>query len=212
MDKVMGHKTDEVVDPRAIRIAELEKVLKPHEVEFAYLYIQNGYNGRKAVQASNHYNAETPNSAYVQSSLLLRDPKICELVGLIAERSFVEAKVSTTRILEHLANRAFFDIRNYYVDGNVNGALKSMDQWTDEEAAAVDGVVNTIQGYTGKGEEKQAIVRQELKMANPDKSLEMLGKYQKLFSDMMVDVHVNLADEIARARKRRKANDVSSDE
>lgn len=187
------------IDPREERINSLIEDLQPHEVEFAYAYVKHGYNGRKAVEAVAHYDVKTAASAYTQACELLRNPKIKELVGLVAEMGFVDARISVTRLLEQLAARAFFDIRNYY---NEDGSLRDLHELTDEEAAAVDGMVNIIQGYTGKGDEKEAIVKQELKLASKDRSLELLGKYHKLFSDMMVDVKVSLADELIKARKR----------
>ena len=194
---------DAPLDPREERINLLTAGLEPYEVEFAYAYVRLGYNGRKAVESVDHYDVTTPNSAYVQASMLLRNSNIKELIGLIADRGFVEARISVTRILENLAARAFFDIRNYYDE---YGNLRDLHDLTDEEAAAVDGLVNTIEGYTGKGDEKTPITRQELKMANKDRNLEMLGKYHKLFSDMMVDVKVSLADELVKARRRTQQN------
>lgn len=194
----MAEQSDQI-DPREERINALIEDLQPQEVEFAYAYVENGYNGRKAIEAVAHYDVTTQDSAYVQASRLLRNAKIKELIALVAERGFVDARISVTRLLEALASRAFFDIRNYYDEF---GGLRDLHDLTDDEAAAVDGLEQEVIGYVGKGENKESITKIKLKLANKDRSLEMLGKYHKLFSDMMVDVKVSLADELTKAHRR----------
>lgn len=198
------------IDPREERIQNLIEDLQPYEVEFCQAYVRLGYNGRKAVESVPHFQVTQANSAYNQSSLLLRNSKIKELIGLIAERGFVDARISVIRLLEHLGNRAFFDIRNYYHEG---GRMKDLHELTDEEAAAVDGLVDEVVGYTGKGDEKECIRKRELKLCNPDRAVELLGKHHKMFTDLLIDVKVNLGDELVkahrRARQAREGDDAS---
>lgn len=199
----------EPVDPRQERIEILTGELEPGEVEFCYAYVESGYNGRKAVESCPSWNVNTPDSAYVQASRLLRNAKIKELVALIAEMGFVEARVSVVRIIDQLAKLAFFDIRNYFDE---DGRMKRVDELTEDEAAAIVGIEEIVTGFEGKGEEKRALTTTKYKLANKERCLELLGKYHKIFSDMMIDVKVDLASEIIKARRRLKKSQGGADE
>jgi len=204
----MATQTDPAVDPRQVRIDELVAELPHHEVEFAYAYVANGYNGRKAVDSVKHYRSTTANSACNQASIILRSSKVKELIGLVAEQGFVDARISTTRILEELARLAFFAIRNYFDE---DGRMKQVSELTDDEAAAIVGIEEIINGYEGKGEERRALTTTKYKLANKERCLELLGKYHKIFSDMLVDVKIDLASEIVKARQRSRPSSEECD-
>ena len=93
----------------------------------------------------------------------------------------------------------FLDYVNITEEGD---AFVDLSNLTPEQAAAIQEV--TVNEYIeGKGKSARRVKRTKFKLADKDRSLDLLGKHLKLFTDKIeVSGLEGLPDMIAAARKR----------
>lgn len=157
-----------------------------------YVIDQNG--SRSAIAAG--YSEST---AREQASRLLTkgniQQRICELQAI----RFRKADVTADKVIQRLANLAFFDSTRLYRE---DGTLKNPSELDPETADAIGGfeVHELMQDGDGKGVIGQV---KKYKLLDRGQNLERLGRTMALFKDkVQVDGLEGLAEAIAEARKR----------
>jgi phage terminase small subunit len=135
------------------------------------------FNATKAAIAAGY----SKKGATVTGCRLLANDKIKAEIEKSIAKACEKLEITTEKVLAELAKIGFSNMYDYI---KVYGSDPSIDfsSLTREQAAAIQEV--TIEEYTeGRGEEKRDIKRTRFKLADKRGSLELLGKYLKLFTD-----------------------------
>ena len=135
---------------------------------FVAEYLGNGFNASRAARAAGY----SESTAAHQSSRLARNPKLARIVAEQAQKEMARREITAERVLDEMAKLAFFDPRRIF---DANGNLLPPGQMGDEEAAAIAGL-DLRQMQDGSEMKK-------IKLADKLKSLEMLGRYLRLFTE-----------------------------
>ncbi len=135
---------------------------------FVAEYLGNGFNASRAARAAGY----SESTAAKQSTRLTRNPKLARIVADQAQKEMARREITAERVLEEMAKLAFFDPRRIF---DVNGGLLPPSQMGDEEAAAIAGL-DLRQMQDGSEMKK-------IKLADKLKSLEVLGRYLRLFTE-----------------------------
>lgn len=157
-------------------------------------------NGTAAALAAGY----SDKNAAQQASRLLRKAKIRrEIDRLIGEQS-KRIKLDADRVMEELWRLGTVDIGQAFDE---KGNLKPIHEMPEALRRAVSSI-ETEELFEGRGEDRTQIgFTKKIKLFDKTRSLELLGKRFKLFTDVVK--HEGLDDLAARleaARKRRQAN------
>jgi phage terminase small subunit len=169
-------------------VANKRADLTPKEQIFIREYLIDG-NGTRAAVAAGYAAA----SAGVAASKLLKKAKVrTELDGLRAGMC-EKLEISAERVLQGLAQLAWFDPRKFYEkevrveDGKIveqRGALRQVIDLDDAEAFALQGIdVQKLFRHYGKGASEEIGTLTKIRFADRGLALERLGRYLKLFTD-----------------------------
>ena len=141
-------------------------------------------------------------SAMCQGSQQLANPKVKAEIEKIMGKRCIKLEISAERVLQELAKLAFYDPASLLES---DGSMKQIKDIDDVSRMAVAGLEVT-ELFEGTGDQKHAYgLCKKIKLADKGQNLERLGRYLKLFTDKLeVDATGNLAEMIARARKRSK--------
>lgn len=142
------------------------KQLSPRQRRFVQEYIVDLNGAQAAIRAG--YSKKT--SKWVAWSNL-KKPHIEAAVRAEMEARMERTRVSGDRVIRELERIAFADIRKYAVEGKASLELKTIDQLTDDEAAAV---VELSGGSKGGGF--------RLKLHDKKKALDALARHTGLFT------------------------------
>lgn len=152
------------------------KGLTPKEQVFVREYLKDG-NGTRAATAAG-YSART---AHVAASKLLRKGKISTELAKQREKLFSKLEISAERVIQGLAELAFFDPRKMF---NPDGTMKKLTEMDDETVRAVAGMdVEKLFRHFGKGQAEEVGTITKVRLADRGLNLERLGRYFKLFTD-----------------------------
>ena len=126
-------------------------------------------------------------TAQEQSSRLLSNVMVQQRVAELQKRVANKLEITAEKVLQELARVGFASIADYLSFGSDGVKLRSSDELTPEELAAVHEV-QEIQGAGGN-----TTIR--FKLHDKLSALEKIGKHLKLFTDKHeVDAGKNLAD------------------
>ncbi len=167
---------------------------------FCREYIKD-LNGTRAAIAAGY----AKKSAHVTASQLLSNPKVKELLAELTKKHADKLDLSTEKVLSELSSMGFSNMLDYIKTTEEGGAYVDLSSLTQEQAAAIQEV--TVDEYVeGKGKHARKVKRTKLKLVDKIRSLELLGKHLKLFTERVeVGGIEGLADMIAAARKRAAA-------
>jgi phage terminase small subunit len=113
---------------------------------------------------------------------LLRKVEIQQAVDEATEERLKSLGVTAHRVLEELARLGFSNMLDYVRIGEHGDAYVDLSQMTREQAAAVQEV--TVEDFRdGRGGDAREVRRVKFKLADKKSSLELLGKYLKLFTE-----------------------------
>lgn len=131
---------------------------------------------RAAVSAG--YSEKT---ASEQASRLLTNVKIKSEIEHLLQKTMQRLDITVEKVLGELAKLGFANMKDY-IKINNGDPYVDFSALTRDQAAAIQEV--TVEEYTeGRGEDKRDIKRTKFKLAEKRGSLELLGKYLKLFTD-----------------------------
>jgi phage terminase small subunit len=140
-------------------------------------YLKNLNATRAAIAAG--YSEKTARAA---ASRLLTNVDIKKRVEEALAKKTDKLDISVERVLGELSKLAFSNMLDYMNTQQDGSAYTDLSKLTREQAAAIQEV--TVDEYTeGRGKNSRNVKRTRVKLADKRGSLELLGKYLKLFTD-----------------------------
>lgn len=140
---------------------------------FCAEYIVDLNATRAAVRAG--YSERT--AKQIAQELLVKAEVVAKVQSLMDERAN-RTQVTADRVITEVARLGFADLRKLFDD---KGALRPVQEWPDEIAAAVASV-EVDELFEGFGENRvQVGYTKKVKLWDKGKALEMLGRHLKLF-------------------------------
>ncbi len=167
-----------------------------HEI-FAREYVKD-LNGTRAAIAAGY----GEKGAHVRASQLLRNRKVQGLLAKLTKKHADKLDLSAEKVLSELSRMGFSNFLDYVNITEEGDAFVDLSNLTPEQAAAIQEV--TVNEYMeGKGKDARQVKRTRLKLVDKIRSLDLLGRHLKLFTDRIeVSGLEGLPDMIAAARKR----------
>ena len=170
-----------------------------HEI-FAREYVKD-LNGTRAAIAAGY--AKT--TARATASRLLTKSNIQGLVASLTKKHTDKLNLDAEKVLSELSSMGFSNMLDYIKTTGEGDAYVDLSDLTRGQATAIQEI--TVDEYVeGKGKHARKVKRTKLKLVDKIRSLELLGKHLKLFTERIeVGGIEGLADMIAAARKRAAA-------
>ncbi len=167
-----------------------------HEV-FAREYVKD-LNGTRAAIAAGY----AKKSAHVTASQLLRNPKVQAMVASLTKNHADKLDLDAEKVLSELSRMGFSNILDYVKVTKEGDAYVDLSNLTREQVAAIQEIT-VDEHMEGKGKDARKVKRTRLKLVDKIRSLDLLGRHIKLFTDRIeVRGLDGLPDMIAAARKR----------
>jgi phage terminase small subunit len=138
--------------------------LNPLQKKFCHEYLIDFCGKEAAIRAG-----YSPKGAAVAASRMLKVPHIAMYLQKLMKHIQPDIRVTTDRVLNELARLAFHDPGDYFKRVKGKLVLKDIDELTSDQRAAV-------QEYDPS--------KKILKLYSKDPSLDKLGKYLKLFTEL----------------------------
>lgn len=150
--------------------------LSPKEQLFIGEVLAHGNATRAAIAAG--YSVP---SASVTGSKLLRKAKVAAELDKRRGKLFDKLELTAERVLQGLAELAFFDPRKMFED---DGSMKKITAMDDETVHALAGMdVEKLFKHFGKGQAEEVGTITKVRLADRGLNLERLGRHFKLFTD-----------------------------
>lgn len=152
------------------------------EERFAHEYVIDLNGEQAAIRAG-----LAPKSARVEASKLLTKPNVQTLIAELTKAKAVDLGLTAEKVLRELMLMGFSNMQDYVAVQKDGFAYVDLSKLTREQAAAIQEI--TTDSYIAEsededGEEEGRIVTKvKFKLADKRGSLELLGKYLKLFLD-----------------------------
>ncbi len=140
-------------------------------------YLKDLNATRAAIAAG--YSEKTAEAA---ASRLLRNVKVKRRIEELMAQKVEKLDITVERVLGELGRLAFCNMHDYIVVQEDGTAYTDLSKLTRDQAAAISEV-NTEEYVEGKDENARTIRKVKLKLVDKRGSLELLGKYLKLFTD-----------------------------
>ncbi len=171
-----------------------------HEI-FAREYVKD-LNGTRAAIAAG-YARKTAKSA---ASRLLTNVNVQAILTKLTKKQADKLDLSAEKVLSELSRMGFSNFLDYVNITEEGDAFVDLSGLTQEQAAAIQEV--TVNEYMeGKGKDARKVKRTRLKLVDKIRSLDLLGRHLKLFTEKVeVSGLEGLPERLAEARKRKNAN------
>lgn len=152
-----------------------KKELTDMQLLFCQEYIKDLNATQAAIRAGYEKHA-----AGQQACRMLKNVKIQEYVQQLANKRAERVQVDADTILKELLKMSTVDITKAFTD---EGWLKPLSDIPDDVRRAISGLeINEL--FDGQGDDKHIIgVGKKIKFYDKTKSLELLGRHLKLFTD-----------------------------
>jgi phage terminase small subunit len=152
-----------------------KSALTPKQAEFVRHYLVD-LNGAEAARKAGYRGKNHEKLAWK----LTHTPEIRDAIQLGMDKRAKRVEVSADTVLRELLKLAASDLRKLFDE---KGGLLPPDKWPDEVAAAVSSV-EVDELFEGYGQDRHQIgFTKKVKFWDKVKSLELLGKHLKLFTD-----------------------------
>jgi len=176
-------------------MAKKAKDLTPKEQVFVREFLAHGNATRAAIAAG--YSAPT---AGVTGSKLLKKAKVSTELANLRQKLLSKLEITAERVLQGLAELAFFDPRKMF---NADGSMKNLTEMDDITVHALAGMdVEKLFKHFGKGQAEEVGTITKVRLADRGLNLERLGRHFKLFTDKL---EMNDAQEIVRKLQQGRA-------
>lgn len=180
--------------PKKSKSETADEIAKRQE-RFCQEYIKD-LNGTKAAERAGY----SEKNATEQASRLLTKANVKAHVQKLLDQRSERTAITADLVLQELLKVAKSDLRKLFDD---SGKLLSVDEWPDDVALAVSSV-EVEELFDGHGKDKTHIgYTKKLRLWDKIRSLELLGKHLKLFTDR-VDItgRITLADLVTESLKK----------
>lgn len=125
-------------------------------------------------------------TASVTGSKLLRKAKVSQELANLREKQLAKLEISAEKVLQGLAELAFFDPRKMF---NPDGSMKKLADMDEATVHALSGMdVEKLFKHFGKGQAEEVGTITKVRLADRGLNLERLGRHLKLFTDK-IEVH-----------------------
>lgn len=177
-------------------MAQKSSDLSPKEQVFVREYLAHGNASKAAVAAG--YSAAT---ASVTGSKLLRKAKVSAELANLRKKLLSKLEISAERVLQGLAELAFFDPRKMFND---DGSMKRVTELDDATVHALAGMdVEKLFKHFGKGQAEEIGTITKIRLADRGLNLERLGRHFKLFTDkLQIDDPAGILERLRKGRER----------
>ena len=176
--------------------AEATRKRKAREKIFCAEYVKDLNGTRSAIAAG--YSKKT---AYSKANQLLKKVEVKAILARLMKKHADKLELSAEKVLAELSKLGFSNMLDYMRVDEDGAFVLDFSKLTREQAAAIQEYTVDATGGTGDGE-RRLVMRTRFKLADKNRSLELLGKHLKLFADRLeVDV-VDRAGILAESRKR----------
>lgn len=176
--------------------------LNAKQKRFAKEYLID-LNATRAYIAAGYSEKGAGQSAFT----LLKNPEIQALIQAGQSRQEEKLDISGGRVLSELSKLAFANMLDY-IRVKEGEAYVDLSTLTREQAAAIQEVTTesyVIDNESKDGEQAKVITKVKFKLSDKVRSLELLGRYHKLFIDRVELVGLEkLAEALTKARQRAK--------
>ena len=171
-----------------------------HEI-FAREYVKD-LNGTRAAIAAGY----AKKSAKVRASELVTNRNVQALLAKLTKKQAEKLDLSAEKVLSELSRMGFSNFLDYVNITEEGDAFVDLSSVTQEQAAAIQEV--TVNEYMeGKGKDARKVKRTRLKLVDKIRSLDLLGRHLKLFTEKVeVSGLEGLPERLAEARKRKNAH------
>ncbi len=167
-----------------------------HEI-FAREYVKD-LNGTRAAIAAGY----AKKSARISASRLLTNANISALIASLTKKHTDNLDLDAEKVLTELSKRAFSNFLDYVRIREDGDAVVDLSKLTRDQAAAIHEIT-VFEYMEGKGKSARRVKRTKFKLADKDRSLELLGKHLKLFTERVeMSGLEGLPEQVAAARKR----------
>lgn len=147
----------------------------PKQERFCQCYTVH-WNATRAAKESGY----SEKTAMEQGYQLLQNPSVQARIDEITAHALREIGISRERVLSELGCIAFFDLGRAYDD---NGNLLNVADMDEEVRRGLAGI-KVFEEFEGFGKDRIKVGEtRELKTQDKPRSLELLGKHLKLFTD-----------------------------
>jgi len=150
--------------------------LTPKQERFVGEYLKDLNATQAAIRAG-----YSPSSASEIGYENLRKPQIATAISEAFKARAERTRVEGDRVVLELARIGFSDIRDIASWGEGGFAYKDSDELTDEAAATIAGIVETVTRTKDGGERRTRTVKLHLKL----RALELLGRHLGIFTDKL---------------------------
>ena len=133
---------------------------------------------------------------------MLTKSNIQGLVASLTKKHTDKLDLDAEKVLTELSKRAFANFLDYVRITEDGDAVVDLSKLTRDQAAAIHEIT-VFEYMEGKGKSARRVKRTKFKLADKDRSLELLGKHLKLFTERVeVNALEGLAEQLDAARKR----------
>lgn len=153
--------------------------MTPKQRLFVAEYLANGLNATRAAAAAGY----SKKTADVQGVRLLGNVQVAAEIAKQTEKVLEKLEIKADRVIQELAKTAFANMLDY-MQVSEDGRSFDLDfsKLNRDQAAAIQEIVVDTTGGAGDGERRK-VLRTRFKLGDKRGSLELLGKYLKLFTD-----------------------------
>lgn len=173
------------------------KPLEPKQLKFCYEYVKDR-NGTQAYVRAGY----AGKGARASASKLLTNPNVRHKINQLIAEQIDRIKLDTEFVIRELLKHATIDLADAYDE---NGELKDIKDMPEPLRKAIVAI-ETEELFDGQGKDREQIgYAKKIKLCDKTKSLELLGKHLKMFTDVTEHrAGESLAEALKQARQRTK--------
>lgn len=169
--------------------------LRPQHQAFVDQYLVD-LNGTAAAIRAGY----APKAAAVKASKLLARPDVQSALQAALEQRSAKVRASAEMVLEELVRLAKVDVEALF---NPDGSLKPINEIPEDARRAIAGI-EIVEEFEGRGKDRKQIGwAKKVKLWDKNKSLELIGRHLKMFTDVVEHKGLEgLGERLDAARKR----------
>lgn len=146
------------------------------------------------------------NTVHSASTRFLRRPDVRKRLAELSAELFGPIKVEAETVVQELAALGFSNMADYIRVQEDGSAVIDLSQLTERQLSAIQEM--TVDEYVeGRGDDARNVKRVKLKLYDKGQSLERLGRYLKLFTDVVEHKGLDALAERMRAARERVSDD-----